>query len=149
MLEEAEALELLKAAYDRGINTWDTAAMYSNGISEEIFGKAIKQFKIPREKVVILTKCYNHVGEEKDIMAPAFFDQMQQSKDYVNQGGESRPPLHRTASEGGDRRTFPMQDYLAPLSSNPSKRLSKDWGLPTSTSFKSTVTTPTPPSQRP
>jgi aryl-alcohol dehydrogenase-like predicted oxidoreductase len=88
MIEEKEALELLKAAYDRGVNTWDTAAMYSNGISEEFFGKAIKQFDIPREKVVILTKCYNHVGEEEGLMAPAFFNQMQQSKDYVNQGGE-------------------------------------------------------------
>ena len=77
MVPEPEALTLLKAAYDCGINTWDTAAMYSNGISEEIFGKAIQQFKIPREKVVILTKCYNHVGEEDDLMAPAFFEQMQ------------------------------------------------------------------------
>ena len=89
MLEEKEALELLKAAYDRGVNTWDTAAMYSNGISEEIFGKAIKQLNIPREKVVILTKCYNHVAKDPGFMAPAFFNQMQQSKDYVNQGGES------------------------------------------------------------
>lgn len=94
MIGEAEALELLKAAYDRGINTWDTAAMYSNGISEELFGKAIKQFKIPREKMVILTKCYNHVGEEPGLMAPAFFEQMQQSKDYVNQGGEYSPSCY-------------------------------------------------------
>jgi aryl-alcohol dehydrogenase-like predicted oxidoreductase len=88
MLEEKEALELLKAAYDRGVNTWDTAAIYSNGISEEIIGKAIKQLNIPREKVVILTKCYYHVAEESGIMAPLFFNQMQQTKDYVHQGGE-------------------------------------------------------------
>ena len=68
MLEEKEALELLKAAYNRGVNTWDTAAIYSNGISEEIIGKAIKQLNIPREKVVILTECYYHVVEESGIM---------------------------------------------------------------------------------
>jgi len=68
MLEEKEALELLKAAYNRGVNTWDTAAICSNGISEEIIGKAIKQLNIPREKVVILTECYYHVVEESGIM---------------------------------------------------------------------------------
>lgn len=59
-----QALPLLKAAYDRGLNTWDTANVYSNGISEEIIGKAIKKYKIPREKLVILTKCYWTPGEE-------------------------------------------------------------------------------------
>jgi aryl-alcohol dehydrogenase-like predicted oxidoreductase len=100
MVQEPEALTLLKAAYDCGINTWDTAAMYSNGISEEIFGKAMQQFKIPREKVVILTKCYNHVGEEDGLMAPAFFEQMQRSKDYVNQGGECIASLRFSCSRG-------------------------------------------------
>jgi aryl-alcohol dehydrogenase-like predicted oxidoreductase len=88
VLEDAEALELLKAAYDRGVNTWDTAAMYSNGVSEKLMGQAMKKYKIPREKLVILTKCYNHVGEEPGDFAPMFFDRMNQSKDYVNQGGE-------------------------------------------------------------
>jgi len=88
VLEDAEALELLKAAYDRGVNTWDTAAMYSNGVSEKLMGQAMKKYKIPREKLVILTKCYNHVGEEPGDFAPMFFDPMNQSKDYVNQGGE-------------------------------------------------------------
>jgi aryl-alcohol dehydrogenase-like predicted oxidoreductase len=100
MVPEPEALTLLKAAYDCGINTWDTAAMYSNGISEEIFGKAMQQFKIPREKVVILTKCYNHVGEEDGLMAPAFFEQMQRSKDYVNQGGGCNASLRFSCSRG-------------------------------------------------
>lgn len=63
-MEEAEALPLLKAAFDLGINTWDTANLYSNGRSEEIIGKAIKTYNIPREKVVLMTKCYYHVGGE-------------------------------------------------------------------------------------
>lgn len=60
----SQALPLLKAAYDRGLNTWDTANVYSNGVSEEIVGKAIKKYNIPREKVVILTKCFWAVGED-------------------------------------------------------------------------------------
>ena len=34
------------------------ADVYSNGRSEEIVGKALKKYNIPRSKVVILTKCY-------------------------------------------------------------------------------------------
>lgn len=59
-----QALPLLKAAYDRGVNTWDTANVYSNGRSEEIVGKAIKKYDIPRHKVIIMTKCFWAVGEE-------------------------------------------------------------------------------------
>lgn len=59
-----QALPLLKAAYDRGLNTWDTANIYSNGKSEEIIGKALKTYNIPRDKVVILTKCFAYIGEE-------------------------------------------------------------------------------------
>jgi aryl-alcohol dehydrogenase-like predicted oxidoreductase len=39
VIEEEEALPILKAAYDRGVNTWNTANVYSNGISEELIGK--------------------------------------------------------------------------------------------------------------
>ncbi|KAJ9161982.1 alcohol dehydrogenase [Coniochaeta hoffmannii] len=57
VLEENEALPLLKHAYDVGINTWDTADLYSNGVSEQIIGKALSVYGIPRENVVIMTKC--------------------------------------------------------------------------------------------
>ncbi|ORY00297.1 NADP-dependent oxidoreductase domain-containing protein [Clohesyomyces aquaticus] len=57
VLEEAEALPLLGHAYKVGINTWDTADLYSDGHSEEIIAKALDTYKIPRENVVILTKC--------------------------------------------------------------------------------------------
>jgi aryl-alcohol dehydrogenase-like predicted oxidoreductase len=47
-LEEEEALPILKAAYDRCLNTWVTSNSYSNGISEEIIGKAIRKYNIRR-----------------------------------------------------------------------------------------------------
>jgi len=31
-----------------GLSTWDTANVYSSGMNEEIVGKAIKRFEIPR-----------------------------------------------------------------------------------------------------
>jgi aryl-alcohol dehydrogenase-like predicted oxidoreductase len=42
--------------YENGINTFDTANVYSNGESERILGKALKVHNIPRENVVIMTK---------------------------------------------------------------------------------------------
>ena len=57
VIDEAADLPLLKHAYDVGLNTWDTADLYSNGKSEEIIGKALKQYNIPRNRVIILSKC--------------------------------------------------------------------------------------------
>lgn len=90
VIQEKEALPLLKAAYDRGLNTWDTANVYSNGISEEIIGKAIKEYQIPRNKIVILSKCYGFVGEEPSVRGVAYGQKIAESKDYVNRGGEYR-----------------------------------------------------------
>ena len=53
--EEKEALPILDAAYKAGINFFDAAYGYSNGVSEEILRKAIKQFHLPRENIVIAT----------------------------------------------------------------------------------------------
>jgi len=67
---------------------WDTANIYSDGVSEEIIGKAIKKYKLPRHKLVILTKCNGTVGEEPGIMAIPR-SELAKSKDYVNQAGLS------------------------------------------------------------
>ena len=89
VIEEDEALPMLKAAYDRGINTWDTANGYSGGVSEQIIGKAIKKYNIPRHKLLILTKCYLYTGEDPDFFPMRYMDEIRVSKDYVNQGGIS------------------------------------------------------------
>ena len=62
--------------------------MYSNGSNEEVIGKAMTKFNIPRHKLTILAKCMGTVPEEPDIFNWAFEANMQQSKDYVNQGGK-------------------------------------------------------------
>ncbi|GKT71923.1 aldo/keto reductase [Colletotrichum tofieldiae] len=87
VLGEKDAICLLKAAYDKGINTWDTANIYSNGISETIIGKTIKKHTIPREKVILMTKCFWAVGEDQTVqnMMP-----LEKSKDYQNAFGLSR-----------------------------------------------------------
>jgi aryl-alcohol dehydrogenase-like predicted oxidoreductase len=95
---EEEGLRLLKKAYDCGINTWDTADMYSNGLSEVIIGKALKKFSIPRSKVVIMTKLYNAVLEGSHARPAQAND-----GELVNQMGLSRKHIFE-AVEGSLRR---------------------------------------------
>jgi hypothetical protein len=40
--------------YDAGINTFDTANVYSNGQSEVVLGNAIKELKLPRDEIVVI-----------------------------------------------------------------------------------------------
>ncbi|KAH8695287.1 NADP-dependent oxidoreductase domain-containing protein [Talaromyces proteolyticus] len=104
LLDEEAAFKVLEAAYDCGINTWDTANAYSNGLSEEIIGNFIKKFEIPRERVVIMTKCAFHVGEEQDVIGAVFSEQLNQSKDYVNQGaGLTRMAIFKAVDDSLER----------------------------------------------
>ncbi|KAK7192793.1 hypothetical protein DPSP01_011216 [Paraphaeosphaeria sporulosa] len=63
VLDAAASLPLLKYAFDKGINTWDTADFYSQGKSEEVIGEAIRTYGIPREKLVLLSKVFFGVDE--------------------------------------------------------------------------------------
>ncbi|KAL1871271.1 CSG1/SUR1-like protein [Paecilomyces lecythidis] len=66
-IREEQALPIIKHAFDFGLNTWDTADVYSFGESERILGKALKTYNIPREKVVILSKCYGGIPNAEDL----------------------------------------------------------------------------------
>jgi myo-inositol catabolism protein IolS len=58
-IDDAESIRALKAAYDEGITTFDTAEVYGNGHSEKILGNALHDV---RDKVVIATKVFsNHL----------------------------------------------------------------------------------------
>ncbi|WP_312271831.1 aldo/keto reductase [Pseudomonas sp.] len=54
---EEESRPLLKKALDMGINFFDTANAYSDGTSEEIVGRALKDFA-QRDEIVLATKVY-------------------------------------------------------------------------------------------
>jgi aryl-alcohol dehydrogenase (NADP+) len=54
-LDEEKSRPLIKKALDLGINFFDTANVYSDGTSEEIVGRILKD-NIPRDDVVIATK---------------------------------------------------------------------------------------------
>jgi aryl-alcohol dehydrogenase-like predicted oxidoreductase len=86
-VDEESSLKILKAAYDIGMTSWDTANAYGNGLSEIVIGKAIQKFELPRQKLVIMTKIWGFVGEEPELAPFVHTAAMATSKDYVNQGG--------------------------------------------------------------
>ncbi|KAI0355229.1 Aldo/keto reductase [Trametes cingulata] len=67
VLGEEEAIKHIKFAYEHGIQTFDTANAYSNGLSEIVLGKAIKQLNLPREELVIMTKLYSPVPKDHGV----------------------------------------------------------------------------------
>ena len=52
--ERKDAVEAIRASYDQGVTSIDTAPIYGQGLSEEIVGEALQG--IPRDKVQIMTK---------------------------------------------------------------------------------------------
>lgn len=61
VLDEAQARPFVRRALELGINFFDTADMYSDGVSEEVTGRALGDFA-RRDEVVIATKVYNPMG---------------------------------------------------------------------------------------
>jgi myo-inositol catabolism protein IolS len=66
-IDDTVSIRAIKAAYDAGITTFDTAEVYGNGHSEKIVGNALQNV---RDRVVIATKVFsNHLQYKKVIDA--------------------------------------------------------------------------------
>ena len=61
-LNEEQSRPFIQKALELGINFFDTADMYSNGVSEEIVGAALKDFA-KRDEVVIATKVFHPMSK--------------------------------------------------------------------------------------
>jgi aryl-alcohol dehydrogenase-like predicted oxidoreductase len=64
VLEEKESRPFIQQALEQGINFFDTADIYSVGASEEVLGRALKDFGPSRDKVVIATKVHFPMGDD-------------------------------------------------------------------------------------
>src|SRR3954470_17222381 len=62
VLDEEASRPFLRRAWEAGINFFDTADMYSDGASEEVLGRALRELAIPRQQVVIATKVFHPTG---------------------------------------------------------------------------------------
>jgi 1-deoxyxylulose-5-phosphate synthase len=64
VLDEDASRPLIKQALEAGVNFFDTADMYSLGASEEVLGRALKDFGPSRDKLVIATKVFYPLGDD-------------------------------------------------------------------------------------
>jgi aryl-alcohol dehydrogenase-like predicted oxidoreductase len=64
VLNEEEGRPFIQQAIEQGINFFDTADMYSLGKSEEVLGRALKDFGPSRDKLVIATKAFFPLGDD-------------------------------------------------------------------------------------
>jgi aryl-alcohol dehydrogenase-like predicted oxidoreductase len=64
VLDEEQGRPFIKRALELGFNFFDTADMYSLGRSEEVLGRALKDFGPSRDKLVIATKVFFPMGDD-------------------------------------------------------------------------------------
>lgn len=97
--DEEKIFTVMKAAYDAGVRTFDTANVYSGGLSEILVNKFIKRYDIPREKLVIISKCHFYTGDPES----AVRSQDLESVEYLNQFGLSRRNIIDSVAQSVER----------------------------------------------
>jgi aryl-alcohol dehydrogenase-like predicted oxidoreductase len=100
--------ELVKRSVEAGINFIDTANVYSEGLSEEMTGKAIRNLNLKRDDLIIATKVRGKMGEgpnntgltRKHIMQQAEESLKRLNIDYIDlyqiHGYDPLTPLEET-----------------------------------------------------
>ena len=105
VLEEDEALPFYKRALEAGINFFDTADVYSVGVSEEITGKALKEYA-GRADVVIATKVHGPMGggpNERGLSRKHIFDSIDNSLRRLQTDYVDLYQIHRWDTADADR----------------------------------------------
>ena len=91
-VDQKGADALMKQVIESGVNFIDTANVYSEGLSEEITGKAIKNVGVSRESLILATKVRGSMGDgrnEKGLTRKHITDQVESSlkrldTDYID-----------------------------------------------------------------
>ncbi|EMD34225.1 hypothetical protein CERSUDRAFT_117121 [Gelatoporia subvermispora B] len=109
--DEEEAIRHIKFAYEHGIQTFDTANTYSNGLSEVVLGRAIKKLNLPRDEIVVMTKVYFPVMPKPE---DNFFASSKSPEELglVNQHGLSRKHIFASIKASLERLQLDYVDVL-------------------------------------
>lgn len=109
-LHQQNVNKIIKQSVDAGINFIDTANIYSEGLSEQMTGEAIRQLGLKRDDLVIATKVRGKMGEgvnqiglsRKHILQQADESLKRLNMDYIDlyqiHGFDSTTPLEETLS---------------------------------------------------
>jgi len=107
-LPQDQVNSLVKQSVDGGINFIDTANIYSEGLSEQMTGKAIRELGLKRDDLVIATKVRGQMGEgpnevglsKKHILQQADESLARLNMDYIDlyqiHGFDKLTPLEET-----------------------------------------------------
>ena len=80
-IDDTESTQAIKAAYEAGITTFDTAEVYGNGHSERIVGKALYDV---RDRVVIATKVFSNHLQYKQVIDACHGSLKNLNTDYID-----------------------------------------------------------------
>lgn len=105
-VDEATARNCITAAYDAGINLFDTAEGYADGHAEEILGRTFRSQGWPRDSLVVCTKVFfggdgpNRTGlSAKHVMEGCHASLKRMQLDYLDLYLCHRPDLHTPMEE--------------------------------------------------
>jgi 1-deoxyxylulose-5-phosphate synthase len=105
VLDEEQALPFVKRALEAGINFFDTADVYSLGVSEQVLGNTLKACGVKRESVIIATKVFSPMSDEvndRGLSRKHILDSIDQS-------------LHRLKMDYVDLYQIHRWDYTSPI----------------------------------
>ena len=113
-LDEETSFSIVREAVELGINFFDTADVYSLGRSEEVLGKAVKEF-MRRDEVLIATKVFFPMGDSpngrglsrKHILSSADASLKRLGTDYID-----LYQIHRWDADTPIEETLDALDYL-------------------------------------
>ncbi|HJX28820.1 MAG TPA: aldo/keto reductase, partial [Thermoanaerobaculia bacterium] len=117
VLPEEASRPFIRRALELGINFFDTANMYSLGASEEVLGRALRDFRdlARRDQVVIATKLYFPMGDgpnEKGLSRKHIFDAIDGSLRRLGTDYVDLYQIHRWDSETPIEETLDALDDL-------------------------------------
>lgn len=135
-LSEEEAEPIVRYAVEHGVNFFDTADMYSNGLTEEITGRLLSRLFAHRDDYVLATKVYFPMGDgpndrglsRKHIMSAIDGSLRRLGTDYVDlyqtHRWDDTAPIEETLAALDDLVRAGKVRYLG-VSTMPAWRLSK------------------------
>ena len=80
-IDDAQSTQAIKAAYDAGITTFDTAEVYGSGHSERIVGNALYDV---RDRVVIATKVFSNHLQYNQVIGACHGSLKNLNTDYID-----------------------------------------------------------------
>jgi aryl-alcohol dehydrogenase-like predicted oxidoreductase len=114
VLDEGASRPFIRRALELGINFFDTADMYSVGASEEVLGRALKDFA-RRDQVVVATKVFNPMGDganDRGLSRKHIFDAIDASLNRLGMDYVDLYQIHRFDEETPIEETLDALDAV-------------------------------------